>query len=244
VQCRAGFKVFGEGSDLPGAHAEYVRVPSADLSLHLWGGLSPEMALLMTDALPSGMLGVRCADVAGDGTLLIVGGGPVGLCALACAKATGVGRVLVVEPNPFRREASKALGAEVLTPGSDLVSRVLDLTRGQGAHGVIEAVGDQEAVSSALECAGPHCRVVLLGMALARMLLPVRTICGNSLTVLGRVSAASAQWPHLEPLLQAGALHLDQVFTKWCTLDGVVALNHALSSPKTVKIAIAVRMNV
>ncbi|WP_436698148.1 alcohol dehydrogenase catalytic domain-containing protein [Nocardioides sp. BYT-33-1] len=133
-------KLYGQ---VPGAQAEYLRVPFADrLPIKVPDGPPDDRFVFLSDVLPTAWQALEYADLRPEDTLLILGAGPIGAMCARIALMRGI-RVLVVDPVPERLQRVSAYGAEVLvTEGdADTVTTVLELTRGRGADAVIDAVG-------------------------------------------------------------------------------------------------------
>jgi 2-desacetyl-2-hydroxyethyl bacteriochlorophyllide A dehydrogenase len=150
------------GRPLPGAQAEYVLVPNADLVLaEIPDGLSDEQALFTGDVLATAYQACRATGLAPGDPVVIVGGGPVGITAGLCARVAGAGPVVIVEPNPARRALAAAQGMLPAEPG-ELADVVRAVAR-SGARAVIEAVGSDDALRLALSAAGPRATVAIAG---------------------------------------------------------------------------------
>ena len=104
--CRRGefmkcvmIRVFGMGmvmGDLPGAQAQYVRVPEADLTLRKipegnGGHEDDEDMLFVGDILTTGYDAIRKTDMRPGDFVAVIGCGPVGLCTVMAAQALGAG---------------------------------------------------------------------------------------------------------------------------------------------------------
>jgi threonine dehydrogenase-like Zn-dependent dehydrogenase len=84
--------------------------------------------------------------------VLVVGQGMVGLLTAELLRRSGVGRVITVEPYRLRREASRALGCEALSPeDADIGARIHGLTGGRGVDVAIEAAGSASGFQLALD---------------------------------------------------------------------------------------------
>lgn len=123
------------GMHIDGVFAERVAVP-AEICLKL-----PESISLETGALLEGagvaMHAVQRSGLAVAGQNVIVNGcGPVGLVIIKLARLLGASTVLAVEPNPYRQEQARALGAEVLHPSDDLVGRAREIAGSRGGFDV------------------------------------------------------------------------------------------------------------
>jgi alcohol dehydrogenase len=169
--CERG-ATFGHGpllGDLPGAQAEYVRVPFSDNTLQPVSA-PDEQIIFAGDILPtaySAVVGLNPGDrgVQRGDTVVVFGAGPVGLCAVASARLFDPKQVIAVdvEPNRLALAARLGAGAVIDAANEDVRARVKELTEGWGAEYVIEAVGRQETLGNALAVAAPGGRVSVVG---------------------------------------------------------------------------------
>lgn len=162
-QCRrhqpgncAGSRIFGLGlalGDLAGAQAEYVVVPAADINARVipdTGTAIDEDILFAGDIMTTGYEAVARAMRPGD-TVAVVGAGPVGLCAAMAADVLGAARVIVIDRVKQRLKEAENLGAVAVDAGeSEPTDAVLDLTDWRGADVVVDAVGHESALVSAI----------------------------------------------------------------------------------------------
>lgn len=128
----------------PGSHAEYVRVPFADVgAFPVPDEVQDLRALFASDAASTGWMGAADLGEVGPGDVVAVwGAGGVGQMAARASQILGADRVVVVETDPYRREvARRELGCDVLDPQDALGEALLDLTAGRGPDVCIEAVG-------------------------------------------------------------------------------------------------------
>lgn len=143
-------KLYGQ---VPGAQAEYLRVPFADrLPIKVPDGPPDDRFVFLSDVLPTAWQAVEYAALQPGDTLLVLGAGPIGDMCARIALMRGI-RVFVVDPVPERLQRVSAYGAEVLVTDSDAdtVTTVLEVTRGRGADAVIDAVGMEAHGSPAAE---------------------------------------------------------------------------------------------
>ena len=143
---RAGTVFFGgpeAAGDLKGLQAEKARVPWADTNLvPVPPEISDDQAILMSDILPTGWFGADLAEIKPGETVAVFGCGPVGLMAIASAFVMGAGRVIGVDRLPDRLRMAEKLGAETVNfDGVNPAARIVELTDGDGADKVIDAVG-------------------------------------------------------------------------------------------------------
>ncbi len=155
------------GHRIDGVQAEQVRVPFADTSTYaLPETVSDEAAVMLADILPTSYeVGVLAAKSQPGDTVVIVGAGPIGLAALLTGRLFSPAQVVVVDPAPARRDAAKALGADVvLDPADDILGEVGKLTDGLGADIAIEAVGIPETFELCADVVRPGGRVANAGV--------------------------------------------------------------------------------
>lgn len=162
-QCRrhqpgncSGSRIFGLGlalGDLAGGQAEYVVVPNADLTARVIpasGSASDDDILFAGDIMTTGYEAVVRAMRPGD-TVAIVGAGPVGLCAAMAAAAIGAVQVIVIDKVEARLKEAANHGALTVNASEvDATDAVMDLTDWRGADVVIDAVGHESALISAI----------------------------------------------------------------------------------------------
>lgn len=129
-----------------GSHAEYVRVPFADVgAFTIPDEVSYERALFASDSVPTGWMGADLGGVQPGDVVAVWGAGAVGQMAARAATLLGAERVLVVDPLAERLDmARNHLGCEVVDPTTEDVGAVLlDATGGRGPDVCIEAVGSE-----------------------------------------------------------------------------------------------------
>lgn len=179
---------FGTGTSfgpaLPGAQAEFVRVPHADTTLgRMPVGLSDEAALLMADNLATAWAAVERARLRPGDCAVVIGGGAVGQLTALAAQAAGAGVVVVVEPHVQRRAFAQANGSLATTPG-DAIDLVRKANGSPGADVVLEAVGGTAPMDLAIQIARPGARIVSVGAhSDATWSFPIAQAFRNELTV-------------------------------------------------------------
>ena len=132
---------------VPGAQAEYLRVPQAQYGpVKVPHGPPDDRFLYLSDVLPTAWQAVAYADVPEGGTLAVLGLGPIGDMCCRIAQYRGVGRVIGLDLVPERLARARRRGVEVLDVGehdkaTDVADAVRELTDGRGPDAVIDAVG-------------------------------------------------------------------------------------------------------
>ncbi len=144
-----------------GKHASHA-VVNEDALLSVPSELADEEAVFCR-LIAIAMQGVRKAQIELGESVVVLGAGLIGLLALQLAKLSGGFPVISVDLSEVRLKFAQAVDADfALLLTEDLNDRVNDLTNG-GAHVVIEATGNPEAIPLAFKLARRMGRVVLLG---------------------------------------------------------------------------------
>ena len=88
-------------------------------------------------------------------TAAVIGDGAVGLCGVIAARRGGAERIILLGHHPDRIALGKQFGATdiVSERGEAAVEHVRELTGGFGAHAVLEYVGLQDSVLTAMDIA-------------------------------------------------------------------------------------------
>jgi threonine dehydrogenase-like Zn-dependent dehydrogenase len=126
-----------------GLQAEYARIPFASVCMvPLPDNVSDNQAIILSDIFTRAYFGAKLAEIEPGDTVAIFGCGPVGQCAIANAKLLGAERVIAVDTIPTRLEMARSQGAEVIDyNAADPMQTIVEMTKGLGAHRVIDAVG-------------------------------------------------------------------------------------------------------
>jgi threonine dehydrogenase-like Zn-dependent dehydrogenase len=133
-----------------GSHADYIRVPYADVgAFRVPDGVSDERALFASDSAATGWMGADLGNVAPGDVVAVWGAGAVGQMAARAAMLLGAERVILIDRYDYRlRSAERHVGCETLNyEQTDVVEELRERSGGRGPDVCIEAVG-MEAHSS------------------------------------------------------------------------------------------------
>ncbi len=142
-------KLYGS---VPGAQAEYLRVPQAHFGpIKVPHGPADDRFVYLSDVLPTAWQAVKYANVPEGGSVMLLGLGPIGDMACRVARLLGAGQVIGVDLVPERLQRARVNGFDVidLSTTKDVGAAVREMTNGRGPDSVVEAVG-MEAHSSAV----------------------------------------------------------------------------------------------
>nr|WP_205808425.1 alcohol dehydrogenase catalytic domain-containing protein [Micromonospora sp. HNM0581] len=127
-----------------GSHAEYVRVPYADVgAFAVPESVDDDRALFASDAAPAGWLGAEGGEVRPGDVVAVWGAGAVGQLAARSAWLLGAERVIVVDRHPARLQMARHhVGAETIDRrDTDVTARLRELSGGRGPDVCVEAAG-------------------------------------------------------------------------------------------------------
>ncbi|TPW77510.1 zinc-dependent alcohol dehydrogenase [Schumannella soli] len=127
-----------------GSHAEYVRVPFADVgAFPIPDELSDEAAVFASDAVPTGWMGADQGGVQPGDVVAVWGAGGVGQMAARASLLLGAARVIVIDRLPERlQQVREVIGAETIDYGTtEVLAELRERTGGRGPDVSIEAVG-------------------------------------------------------------------------------------------------------
>ena len=128
---------------VPGAQAEYLRVPQAHFGpIKVPEGQPDERFLFLSDVLPTAWQAVEYADIPPNGTVAIFGLGPIGQMSARIAHYRGA-HVIATDNVPERLAMARRHHIEVLDESvvEDVPAALRDVTGGRGPDSVIDAVG-------------------------------------------------------------------------------------------------------
>jgi threonine dehydrogenase-like Zn-dependent dehydrogenase len=173
-----------------GSHAQYVRVPHADVDCFVVPeGLRDEQVLFLSDAVPTGYMGADFCNIKPGDVVAVWGCGGVGLMAQISAYLMGASRVIAIDRFPERlKMAQQHAGAEVLDYTQvDVLEALKEMTGGRGPDACIDAVG-MEAHGEGIGYAYDRAMQVLRlhtdrGQALREAIVACRK--GGTLSILG-----------------------------------------------------------
>lgn len=192
---------------------------------------SPAAAGLLGCGVMAGLgAALNTGNVGRGDSVAVIGCGGVGNAAVAGARLAGASRIIAVDLDDRKLEWARGLGATHTVNGGtqDVVKAIQELTGGNGADVVIEAVGRPETYKQAFYARDLAGTVVLVGVPTPEMQLELPL-----LDVFGRGGALKSSWygdclperdfPLLIDLYLQGRLDLDAFVSERIALDGVEA---------------------
>ncbi|MFJ7132577.1 S-(hydroxymethyl)mycothiol dehydrogenase [Streptomyces fungicidicus] len=192
-------------------------------------GVSPAVAGLLGCGVMAGIgAAINTGQVGRGDSVAVIGCGGVGGAAITGSRLAGAARIIAVDIDDNKLQTAHALGAThtVNSRKQDAVEAIRELTGGNGADVVVEAVGRPETYEQAFYARDLAGTVVLVGVPTPdmRVELPL-------LDVFGRGGALKSSWygdclpsrdfPMLIDLHQQGRLDLGAFVTETVGLGDV-----------------------
>ena len=230
--------------EFPGAQAEAVRIPLADGTLFVLpvGEDDALMASLLTlsDVMGTGHHAARAAKVGRGKTVAVVGDGAVGLCGVIAARRLGAERIIFLGRHPDRVALAKVFGATdvVSERGEAAVARVRELTGGCGVHSVLECVGTDQAMLTAIGIARPGGAVGRVGVPHYETIPASQPAFYNNLTISGGPAPVRAYIAELLPDVLDGRIEPGRVLDRVITLDQVPEGYRAMNEREAIKVMV------
>jgi S-(hydroxymethyl)mycothiol dehydrogenase len=189
----------------------------------------PEVAGLLGCGVMAGLgAAINTGAVTRGDSVAVIGCGGVGDAAVMGARLAGARAIIAVDVDDRKLEWARQVGAThtVNSRESDPVEAIRELTEGNGADVVIEAVGRPETYKQAFYARDLAGTVVLVGVPTPEMTLELPL-----LDVFGRGGALKSSWygdclpdrdfPMLTDLFLQGRLPLDKFVSETIELDQV-----------------------
>lgn len=245
--CRAGFD--GNCTNMePGGNAgyqgEYLRFTNADWALVKIPGQPSDYSddvlnslLTLADVMATGYHAAKTAEVKAGDTVVVMGDGAVGLCGVIGAKLLGATRIIAMSRHADRQALAKEFGATdiVAERGDEAVEKVMALTNGAGADAVLECVGTEQSVETAVNVCRPGAVIGRVGVP-QKAEMNTNALFWKNIGLRGGVASVTTYDKEL--LLDAvltGKINPGKVFTKRFNLDDIQAAYEAMDKREAIK---------
>jgi threonine dehydrogenase-like Zn-dependent dehydrogenase len=240
TSCPAG-GFWGEpGSD--GGQGEAVRVPYADATLvrvaEAPAASDVPKLLALSDVMATGHHAALAAGVRPGATVAVVGDGAVGLCGVLAARRLGADRIIALGRNPARIALAARFGATeiVSVRGDEAIEAVRELTGGLGAPSVLECVGTQESLTTALSITRDGGRVGFVGVPHEVVDVGIADMFDRNVGLAGGVAPARRYLDELLRDVLAGKLDPAPVFDVTMPLADVADAYAAMDDRSALKV--------
>jgi threonine dehydrogenase-like Zn-dependent dehydrogenase len=192
--------------------------------------------LTLSDVMGTGWFAADAANVKLGATVAVVGDGAVGLLGVLSAKQMGAERIIAMSRHATRQAIARDFGATdiVIERGEAGVARIKELTKGIGAHAVLECVGTQESMMQAIGAARPGGSVGYVGVPHGVSLDGERLFFAH-VRLHGGPAPVRRYLPNLIGLVLNGTINPGRVFDQTLPLDQVADAYRAMDERRAIK---------
>ncbi len=174
-------------------------------------------------------------------TVAVVGDGAVGLCGVLAARRLGAERIIALGRHQARTDLARTFGATdvVAARGEEAVAAVRELTGGQGAHAVIEAVGTEQSMRTAVGIARDGGAIGYVGVPHGSGTgLDLGEMFDRNIALAGGVAPVRTYIPDLLPDVLDGSVDPAPVFDLAVGLEGVPDGYRAMDERTALKVLV------
>jgi threonine dehydrogenase-like Zn-dependent dehydrogenase len=235
---------FGVGREAGGAQAEALRIPYADGTLYALpvgedDALMPSL-LTLSDVMGTGHHAAMTARVAAGRKVAVIGDGAVGLCGVIAAKRLGAEQIVIMGRHKDRVLLARDFGATdvVSDRGEEAINRLRELTGGFGVHSVLECVGSEEAMKTALSVVRPGGAIGRVGVPHYGPMDLSKAPFYQNVIVAGGPAPVRAYIDELLPDVMEGRIESGRVFDRTVGLDGVPDGYRAMNEREALKVMV------
>jgi threonine dehydrogenase-like Zn-dependent dehydrogenase len=234
---------FGNG-DADGAQAEALRIPLADGTLYPLpvredDALTASL-LTLSDVMGTGHHAAVVAKVSAGKKVAVIGDGAVGLCGVLAAKRLGAEQIIILGRHPDRIELAKKFGATdvVSERGEQASERVRELTGGFVPHCVLECVGTEQAIDTAIAITRPGGAVGRVGVPHYDGIPGAGTSFYNNILIGGGPAPVRAYIEELLPDVLEGRIQPGLVFDRTIGINEVPEGYQAMDEREAIKVMV------
>jgi len=235
---------FFGNNGLNGAQAEALRIPYADGTLYKIGvgeddALTPSL-ITLSDVMGTGHHAAVVAKVGPGKSVAVVGDGAVGLCGVIAAKRLGAEQIIIMGRHQDRIALAREFGATdaVGERGAEAVERVKELTDSYGVDAVLECVGLDQSMETAIDIARPGGAVGRVGVPQHEAIPGAEPSFYKNITIGGGPAPVRAYIDGLLPDILEGRIEPGRVFDRVVDLDGVPDGYRAMNDREAIKVMV------
>lgn len=194
----------GIGVNRPGAFADYIALPAANIWVH-HDGIDLDVASLF-DPFGNAVHTALQYELIGE-DVLVVGAGPIGIMAAAVCRYAGARHVVITDLNDKRLELARKMGAtrtvNVSKEKLEDVQAVLGMTEGFDVG--LEMSGSEPGFASLIDNMAHGGKVAILGLPAGDVRIDWHKVIFNMLTLKGIYGREIFEtWYKMQMMIQGG----------------------------------------
>jgi threonine dehydrogenase-like Zn-dependent dehydrogenase len=172
----------------------------------------------------------------------VVGDGAVGLCGVIAARRLGAEQIIILGRHAGRIALAREFGATdvVSERGDEAVERVRELTGGFGVHSVLECVGLEDSMRTAISISRPGGAVGRVGVPQDETMPASRPAFYNNVTVSGGPAPVRAYIEEILPDVLEGRIEPGRVLDRVIRLDEVPEGYRAMNEREAIKVMVEI----
>lgn len=229
-----------EGID--GGQGEAVRVPHADGTL-VAVGTEPDAALMpslltLSDVFCTGHHAALSAGVGEGSMVCVIGDGAVGISGVIAAKRLGADRIVIFGRHTDRTDLALELGATdvVAERGREGAAKFKELAGGKKADAVLECVGTDPSMETAIAVARPGGAVGRVGLPQTMGIPSSPMAFLKNVTITGGIAPARAYIEEMLPEVLDGKIEPGRVFDRTIPLADTPDGYRAMADREAIKV--------
>jgi len=202
----------GVGVNRPGAFAEFIAIPAANVWVHA-EGIDLDVASIF-DPYGNATHTALQWDLVGE-DVLVTGAGPIGAMAAAVARHAGARHVVITDVNDYRLDLAKKLGAtRIVNVAKEKIADVqAELGMTEGFDVGLEMSGNPQALRDMIANMAHGAKISMLGIPEGEVAIDWNAVIFNMLTIKGIYGREIFEtWYKMTTMLQSG-LNLDALIT-------------------------------
>jgi threonine dehydrogenase-like Zn-dependent dehydrogenase len=217
------------GITIPGAYAQYVKVPSRQL-VALPDDLPVEIGS-HAEPLSVGSQAVKLAQVGPGDPVLVYGVGPIGLYSIMALKLAGAGPIVAAGRSAGRRQAAADVGADVVIDTREI--SVADYAKQSGTlfAAVLECSAAPGAFNEALAVTEPGGTVVEVALTPESASVPLFPLISEGHHVVGSCAFADETYRESVAHLAGGHVPVERLVSERVSLDDTPDALRRLRAP-------------
>ena len=197
-------QIHGVGVNRPGAFAELISLPMANIWRHN-SGINKEIAAIF-DPFGNAVHTALSFPVTGE-DVLITGAGPIGLMAIPVLRHAGARHIVITDMNPYRLELARRMGATLaINPDETSLAEVQkQLLLAEGFDVGLEMSGNSVALRDMIANMSHGGKIALLGIPAKASEMDWRQVIFNMITIKGIYGREMYEtWYKMTVMLESG----------------------------------------